>query len=348
MKKIILHMDMDCFFAQIEMRENPRFKDKPVVVGADPKKGQGRGVVSTANYKAREYGINSATPISTAYKKCPDAVFVPVNLEYYKKVSQNILEIIKKYSDQYEPLSIDENYLDISFVSDYKKAKEIGKKLKKEILEKERLTTSVGIGPNKMLAKIASEEEKPDGLFVIKPKEVESFLKDKSIRIIPGIGPKTAQKLKQKFKLEKVGELKKIKKKELIELLGSRGKDIYKRARGIDNSPVKKEREIKSIGRENTFKENTREPEIILNTFNELIEEVYKNLKKEGLYFETVTVVCRVQNFQTYTRSHTINKPSNELETLRSESKKLLLKFLTQNLKPLRLIGVRVKVVEDD
>ncbi|SRR6056297_275951 len=347
MNRIILHIDMDCFFAQIEMRENPRFKEKPVVIGADPKKGKARGVVATANYEAREYGINSATPISIAYKKCPEAVYLPVNLDYYKKVSQNILEIIKNYSDQYEPLSIDENYLDISFVSDYKKAKEIGETLKAEILKKEKLTASVGIGPNKILAKIASEEEKPDGLFVIEPEEVDAFLKEKPLKILPGIGPKTESKLKNKFKIKTIGGLKKIEKQKLVKLLGSRGEDIYQKAKGKDDSVIKKNRITKSIGREHTFKQNTREPEIILDTFEKLVEKVHHTLKKEGLLFKTVTIVCRVQNFQTYNRSNTISVPTDDLETLRSESKKLLLKFLTQNLKPLRLIGVRIKVVQD-
>ena len=164
MRRIILHIDMDYFFAQIEERENPQFKEKPVVVGADPRGGRGRGVVSTANYEARKYGIHSALPISKAYQLCPNAIFLPVNMELYQKVSENIMEIIKKYSPVFEQVSLDEAYLDISLTFlqkewGYQKAEKLAKKLKKEILEKEKLTSTIGIGPNKLIAKIASEKE---------------------------------------------------------------------------------------------------------------------------------------------------------------------------------------------
>jgi len=221
MERIILHIDMDYFFAQIEERENPKFRGKPVVVGADPKGGQGRGVVSTANYIAREYGIHSALPISKAYQLCPKAIFLPVNMELYQKVSERIMDIIKKYlpcsipsgsegllrgSPIFEQVSLDEAYLDLSYIfhdrekctirEGWEKAKELAKKLKKEILEKEKLTSTIGIGPNKMIAKIACEKAKPNGLLVIKPNQVKEFLEPLDIEDLPGIGPKTAEKLR--------------------------------------------------------------------------------------------------------------------------------------------------------
>ncbi|MFW6282689.1 MAG: DNA polymerase thumb domain-containing protein [Minisyncoccales bacterium] len=197
-----------------------------------------------------------------------------------------------------------------------------------------------------MLAKIASEEKKPNGLFLLRPNEVKEFLNSKSIRIIPGVGPKTEEKLKKEFKIKTVKGLREISKNNLKKLIGSRGEDLYEKARGVDKEPVKKKNKTKSIGREFTFKEDTRDPEVLLNTFEKLIKKVYDNLKSNNFYFKTVTVICRTHSFNTYTRSNTIKKPSDDLEILRSESKKLLLKFLTKNLKPLRLIGVRVKVVK--
>ncbi|MBC7074094.1 DNA polymerase IV, partial [Candidatus Parcubacteria bacterium] len=194
--RIILHCDMDYFFAQIEERDNPQFKGKPVVVGADPKGGKGRGVVSTANYEARKYGIKSGMPISKAYKLCPNAIFLPVNIELYEKVSEKIMQIIKKYSPIWEIVSLDEAYLDVSFLKDWEGAKKLGEQLKKEIFEKEKLTCTVGVGPNKTIAKLAAEKSKPNGLKVIKPNEVQQFLDPLDIDDLPGIGPKTAEKLR--------------------------------------------------------------------------------------------------------------------------------------------------------
>ena len=191
MQRIILHIDMDYFFAQIEERENPQFKGKPVVVGADPKGGKGRGVVSTANYVARKYEIHSAMPISKAYQLCPEAIFLPVNIELYQKVSENIIEIVKNYSPIFEQVSLDESYLDLSQIAkNFKEAEKIGKQLKAEIFEKEKLTSTVGIGSNKLIAKIASDKGKPNGLLIIKPKEVKKFLEPLDIEDLPGIGLK--------------------------------------------------------------------------------------------------------------------------------------------------------------
>jgi DNA polymerase IV (DinB-like DNA polymerase) len=210
MERIILHCDMDYFFAQIEERENPQFKGKPVVVGADPKGGKGRGVVSTCNYIARKYGIFSGMPISKAYKLCPNAIFLPVNIDFYKKVSEKIMKIAKRYSPIFEIVSLDEAYLDLTSNSNvlenirisklkeaFREAEKIGKSLKEEIFEKEKLTYTVGIGPNKLVAKIATECAKPNGLLVLTPENAEKFLEPLDIEKIPGIGPKTAEKLKK-------------------------------------------------------------------------------------------------------------------------------------------------------
>jgi len=335
---------MDYFFAQVEERENPRFKGKPVIVGADPKGGKGRGVVSTANYEARKYGIHSALPISKAYELCPTAIFLPVNMELYQKVSEKIMEIIKKYSKIWEIVSLDEAYLDISFLKNYQKAENLAKKLKKEIYEKEKLISTIGIGPNKLIAKMAAEKAKPNGLLMIKLNQVKSFLEPLDIEELPGIGPKTAEVLRN-LKINKIKELKKISKAKLKEMFGIVGETIYERARGIDEEQVSPEEIIKSIGQEHTFEKDTRDPEIIFATFEKIIKNVYQELIENKFSFKTLTVICRFRGFETHTKSKTLREPTQNLKILKKEAKKLLLKFLIENPKLIRLIGLRVAIV---
>ena len=344
MERIILHIDMDYFFAQVEERENPRFKGKPVIVGADPKGGKGRGVVSTANYEARKYGIHSALPISKAYELCPTAIFLPVNMELYQKVSEKIMEIIKKYSKIWEIVSLDEAYLDISFLKSYQKAENLAKKLKKEIYEKEKLISTIGIGPNKLIAKMAAEKAKPNGLLMIKLNQVKSFLEPLDIEELPGIGPKTAEVLRN-LKINKIKELKKISKAKLKEMFGIVGETIYERARGIDEEQVSPEEIIKSIGQEHTFEKDTRDPEIIFATFEKIIKNVYQELIENKFSFKTLTVICRFRGFETHTKSKTLREPTQNLKILKKEAKKLLLKFLIENPKLIRLIGLRIAIV---
>ncbi len=343
MERIILHIDMDYFFAQIEERENPHFKGKPIVVGADPKGGKGRGVVSTCNYEARKYGIRSGMPISKAYWLCPDAIFLPVNIELYQKVSEKIMEIVKKYSPTYEIVSLDEAYLDLTDCKSFEKAKKVGEKLKREIFEKEKLTSTVGIGPNKTIAKMATEKAKPNGLLVIKPNQVKEFLEPLDIDDLPGIGPKTAEKLRA-IGINKIKELKKLSKSKLKEMFGKVGERIWERARGIDEEPVESEEVIKSIGRQITFEKDTRNPRLIFGIFEKILKEVYQELVENNFFFRTITVICRYQNFETHTKSKTLKQPSQDFIVLKKEAKKLLLKFLLENKKPIRLIGLRVKI----
>lgn len=348
MKRIILHLDMDAFFAQIEERENPQFRGKPIVVGAEPKGGRGRGVVSTANYKARKYGIHSALPISKAFKLCPNAIFLPVNISYYQKVSEKIREIIsqalkRKGGKKMEIVSLDEVYLDISFLKSYKEAKNFAQELKKKILKREKLTCTIGIGPNKLVAKIACQKAKPNGLLVITPKKVKSFLGPLDIEIIPGIGPKTAEKLR-KIGINKISNLRKLKKSQLKEMFGKVGEIIFERVRGIDEREIKTEKVIKSIGKQYTFQKDTKNPKVIFLVFEKMLREVYKELKVENFYFKTITVICRFSNFETHTKSKTLKEKSKDLKVLEKEAKKLLLRFLVENSRKIRLIGLRVKI----
>ena len=343
MQRIILHIDMDAFFPAIEERENPQFRGKPVVVGADPKKGKGRGVVSSASYEARKYGIHSALPISKAFELCSKAIFLPVNMELYQKVSDEIMEIIKKYSKIWEIVSLDEAYLDISFLKNYIEAENLAKKLKRDILEKEKLTSTIGIGKNKLIAKMAAQIAKPNGLLIIKPNQVKKFLEPLDIEDLPRIGPKSAEKLRA-IGVNKIKELKKLSKSKLKNMFGIVGETIYEKARGIDEEEVSSEEIIKSIGQEHTFEKDTRDPEIIFGTFEKIIEDVYEELISNNFSFKTITVICRFQGFETHTKSKTLKTPVQNLEILEKEAKKLLLKFLIENPKLIRLVGLRVSV----
>jgi DNA polymerase IV (archaeal DinB-like DNA polymerase) len=334
---------MDYFFAQVEERENPQFKGKAVVVGADPK---GRGVVSTCNYRAREYGIRSGMPISRAYKLNPEAVFLPVNMSLYKRTSLSIFKIIEGKGEKMENVSLDEAYLELNKTRSFEKAKKIGESIKKEILKKEQLTCSIGIAENKMLAKIACEMGKPNGIKVIYPKDSLKIISNLEIEKIPGIGPKTRKVFEDYLNKKnlKVRDLRKIKKKELEKLFGKRGKDFYEKFRGIDDSQVVRNREVKSIGREHTFQEDTRDPEKITKVFREIVSMVAKEVKKEQLKIKTIVVVCRFEDFETHTKQKSFSLKSQEEGFLYKKAVPLLLRFLMSSSKKIRLIGFRVIV----
>ncbi len=341
---------MDYFFAQVEERENPRFKGKPLVVGADPKGGEARGVVSTCNYEARKFGIHSGMAISKAYTACPDAIYLPVNKDLYQKTSENIFKIMEGVTKRIERISFDEAYLNLSeVVKNCGQAKKIGEDLKKLILRKEELTCSVGIGENKMVAKMASEEEKPDGLTVIKPKDTVKYISKKPIEEVPGIGPKTKSKIEIFLGKSnpKIKDLRSLSKTQLKDELGKRGESIFERARGRDSSKVSSKVKTKSLGRETTFNKNTTDPEKIISTFKSICKEVAELAKEEGL-IKTVVAVCRFEGFNTYTRQISFNpqKPTEKL--IYKRGVRLLLKLLAEKTKPVRLLGVRVIFNQDN
>lgn len=346
---------MDAFFAAVEERDNPRLRGLPVVVGADPADGHGRGVVSTANYKAREYGIHSAMPISIAWllsEKAkmagnPPAVFVSVSFGKYGKVSNEIVEIVRQHAPLVEQASVDEAYMDLSFCRTYATAKALCEKIKKEIKEKERLTASIGIGPNKLVAKIASDAQKPDGLTVVAPKNVAAFLDPLSVRKIPGIGPKSEEALNASG-VKTVSDLKKFSRESLVAMFGKWGGDMYEKARGLDDSPVSEEYEAKSIGEQETFMSDTRDYNFITERLTALCESVIRRFKQSDFKtYKTVGITVRFSDFETKTRAHTLPAPANDLATLRFEATRLILPFLDKRENPrgklIRLIGVKIE-----
>ena len=368
--RIIAHLDMDAFFASIEERDNPRLAGRPIVVGADPEDGNARGVVSTANYAARAYGIRSALPISKAWafseaarkKGLPPAVFMGVNMRKYADVSARVIAILEGYSVTVEQASVDEAYFDMSSAASYEKAKEIARTIKKEIKEKERLTASVGIGPNKLIAKIASDREKPDGLTVVQEGEVEDFLAPLNIRVIPGVGPKSEEQFK-KLGIKTVHDARRLSKPALIEMMGKSGGALYEKFRGQSDSPLITEYVAKSIGRHETFAhdmppgEKLADRKFLEKTLAELTEDVWRNFFSDaarGDYatFRRVTITVRFADFKTVTRATTLTKPvaatdPGARDVLHFQALRLFMPFLDRRENPkrkaFRLLGVRVE-----
>ncbi len=340
-KRVIFHLDMDHFYTAMETRERPEIKDKPVIVGADPKGGQGRGVVSTSNYEARKAGVRSGMPISRAWKLCPEAVYLPPNFPLYIRVSNEIMAIARQYADKFEQWGIDEAFLDVSSrVKDYAEAEVLAKAIKQEIFEKEQLTCSIGVGPNKLVAKVASDYQKPDGLTIVKPDEVERFLEPLPVRKLLWVGRKTEEKLKA-FGVSTIGDLARYDPAVLTEAFGVAGTQMYLMAHGVDRSEVEERTEVKSISHETTFEEDTAEPEVVLEALDALGEEVAKETREKNLFFKTVTIKVRYENFETHTRSKTLQFMTNRPQDLKKTARELLQPYLRVDRK-IRLIGVRV------
>lgn len=349
---------MDAFFAAIEERDHPKLKGLPLVVGADPDQGKGRGVVSTANYAARQYGIHSALPISQAWRFSekaksqgrPAAVFLRVNHRRYREVSEKIMALVRGYASLVEEAGIDEVYFDLSHTESFVRAADLCRRLKKEIQEQEKLTASVGIGPNKLVAKIASDFRKPDGLTVVTPEEAGGFLEPLPVRKIPGIGPKTEKRLAREG-IRFVRDLKKFSPEELQQRFGKWGPELYERLRGRHESPLQEAYEPKSLGEQETFGEDTRDLNLIFDHLLEMCGHVFKRLQTEGFKtYRTVVVTVRFADFATHSRSHTLPEASDSLAKLRFTAMKLLMPFLDHRENPrhklLRLIGVRVEKLE--
>jgi len=358
--RIIAHLDMDAFFASLEEAGSEIFRGKLIAVGSDPKNGAGRGVVSTANYKAREYGIHSALPISMAWQLSqkaksegkPEVVFLPVDFERYNKAHDEIFEIIKNHSEVVEPASIDEFYFDLSFSKSFVKAEKICKQIKKEIKEKLKVTCSVGLAENKLIAKIAAGINKPDGFLAVSKKDAESFLEPMGIREIPGIGPKTEEKL-NKLGINIVKDLKKFSEDELHNLLGKWGTDLYYKIRGTDDSPLEESREAKSIGEQVTFEQNTLNFIYIGEIFENICKSVYKRFKESGFKtFKTIGVTVRFSDFETKTTAKTLKAPTSSEKEFIIETMKLLLPYIDARKNPkkklIRLIGAKISCLSAD
>ncbi len=336
--RTIMHVDMDAFFASVEILDNPDYKGKPVIVGG--RKDSPRGVVSAASYEARKFGVRSAMPISKAVVLCPHGIFVPGRMDRYQEISRQIHDLFPQVSPLIEPLSIDEAFLDMSGCEHfYTSLEDMGLHLKKLIKQETGLTASVGIAPNKFLAKLASDWRKPDGLFVIHPEDVQKFLYELPVNKIWGVGKKSEERLHQ-LGLYHVKDILPHSLEWLQKNVGEAlGNQIYHLARGLDERPVVANQKAKSIGQETTFSEDQESLPFLRHQLAQMSENVGWRLREQGFYARTVSIKVRFHNFKTITRSHSLNYSFNDDDTIFSEALQLLEDI---KLQPIRLLGVTV------
>jgi DNA polymerase-4 len=328
---------MDAFFAAVEEKRHPELIGKPIVIGGDgdPTK---RGVVSTASYEARKYGIHSAMPLRHAYRLCPDAVFLPVDYEEYVKVSGKIKEILRSFTSLVEDVGIDEAFLDITDID--MESEEIAMRIKEKIRKETALTCSIGIGPNKLLAKIASDMKKPDGLTIISQADIKIMIWPLPVRKLWGVGPKTEKRL-QDTGIMTIEDLASIPREKLIQDFGqSYGDYLYETSRGIDESPLITHWEPKSMSRETTFQRDTDNWNIISKNLAELTRDVVDSMKGSGYQGKTVTIKIRFSNFETHTRAKTLDDFTDSLDIMRKAAFEIFGRIELK--KKVRLIGVRI------
>jgi nucleotidyltransferase/DNA polymerase involved in DNA repair len=335
----ILHVDMDAFYASVEQLDQPEYKGRPVIVGADPKRGTGRGVVAACSYEARKFGVRSALPISRAWKLCPHGVYVRPRMKRYVEVSHQIMAIFRKYTDLVEPLSLDEAFLDVTgSVALFGPPNQIALSIKKAIRDRVGLTASIGVAPNKFLAKIASDIRKPDGFMVLEPGGVEEFLRELPISRLWGVGPKTEVRLHE-LGFHTIGQIAAADRESLVARLGSLGEHLYHLSRGHDERPVISNWEPKSISSETTFDEDTDNRQLLLQTILDLSDHVAERLRKDDYRARKVTLKLRYSSFSTHTKQQSlVDRHIQTGEEIAAVARSLFGQFPLKQ--KIRLIGV--------
>lgn len=332
----IIHIDMDAFYASVEQRDDPELRGKPLAVGGAP---DSRGVVATASYEARKFGVRSAMPSKQALQLCPHILFVRPRFAVYKEVSQKIREIFRRHTDLIEPLSLDEAYLDVTEDKQgVGSAIEIAKLIKQAIKDELQLTASAGISINKFVAKIASDMNKPDGLTFIGPSTIETFMEKLPVEKFFGVGKVTAGKMK-KMGLFTGADLKKLPEEDMVQHFGKAGRFYYQIARGIDNREVQPNRETKSIGAEDTFVYDLTEIEEMYAELEKIAKTVCNRLEHYQLKGRTITLKIKYSDFKQITRNQSLMQPVGDLETITDIAKRLLLATSPENAR-IRLLGV--------
>ncbi|HCT30624.1 MAG TPA: DNA polymerase IV [Bacteroidales bacterium] len=332
----IIHIDMDAFYASIEQRDNPMYRGKPIVVGGSP---DGRGVVATASYEARKFGIHSAMSSKRALQLCPEVIFIRPRFSAYKEVSSKIREIFSRYTDLIEPLSLDEAYLDVTCdKQNIGSAIEIAKQIRQAIKDELHLTASAGVSINKFIAKVASDMQKPDGLTFIAPSKVESFIEKLPVEKFFGVGKVTAEKMKS-MNLFTGADLKKLTEQELVTHFGKVGHFYYNIVRGIDNRSVEPERETKSVGAEDTFLHDLKVIDDMCEELGHIAQTVCNRLKKYNLKGRTVTLKVKYSDFKQITRSQSLINPISDFDDVLNIAKHLLTPSIVEG-KKIRLLGI--------
>ncbi len=332
----IIHVDMDAFYASVEILDNPELFGKPVIIAGDSKS---RGVVCAASYKARKYGVHSAMPTAQAVRLCPNGVFLPVRMSRYAELSRQIRFIFERYTPQIEPISLDEAFLEVTgSIGLFGSAEEIGHGIKKSIKGELGLVASVGIAANKFLAKLASDLKKPDGFMVITEENKQTILDPLPVRRIWGVGKVTEQALNSK-NIRTIAQLRKTPVESLMQIMGNQSEHLLNLAQGIDDSEVESFREAKSISSEKTFPTDVDDKDILLKVLLNQVDEVSQRLREEGVATKTITLKLRYGNFRTVTRSTTFDDPTNITKILWEEAKNIFLKWHKKSAGSLRLLG---------
>jgi len=334
--RAILHVDMDAFFASVEQLDNPALRGKPVLVGGSSK----RGVVAAASYEARKFGVHSAMPSAVARRLCPDAIFVKGRYDRYRQLSDQVFDILDDFTPLVQPVSIDEAFLDVTGSQRLLgPAPELAARIRQRIRAETGLTASVGVAPNKFLAKLASDMHKPDGLTVIEPERVQAILDPLPVGRMWGVGP-AAEKRLHRLGLRSFAQLRQIEPVALKNALGSWGEHIWRLARGEDDRPVVPDHEAKSVGHETTFFENLADPDDVRSVLLQLTEDTARRLRRKGRRARTVTCKIRFGDFETITRSHTLPAPTDTTSDLWDAARAVFDTWAAKAFQPVRLIGV--------
>lgn len=332
---------MDAFYASAERRKIPALTGLPIIVGADPKGGKGRGVVAGCSYEARRFGVHSAQPISGAYRLCPQAVYLRPNFPLYEEISARIMDILRGFSEKLEPMGLDEAFLDLSErIADYEEAAKVARVIKEEIKTREGLTCSIGVAPNKAIAKIASDYQKPDGLTVVTPDQAALFLRPLSVSRISGVGKKTAEIL-ENVGIKTIGDLASFPSGRIVELFGKWGIRLWEMANGVDETPVVTSYDIKSISTETTFEQDIEDRGMVIETLDRLARDVHARATQDGFLWRTVGIKLRFEDFSTFTRAKSRNDYTRSLEVVQKSVRSLFSEF-EKDPRKIRLVGVRL------
>ena len=335
---MILHVDMDAFYAAVELRDNPSLIGKPVVVGGS----KGRGVVMAASYEARKFGLHSAMPGAQAIRLCPQAVFIKPQMQKYATVSKQIREIFNRFTPVFEPLSLDEAFLDVSGSEKlFGDAETIGRMIQSAIADELNLVASVGVAPNKYLAKIASDLDKPNGFVVVRQENVTEFLDELDIHRVWGVGPKTQKKF-LKLGVQRIGQLRKLPMDTLKLLFGLNADHFYRLARGIDTRQVVPDRIAKGVGHESTFSNDVDNDDVLESWIWELSDQVGRRLRRNKIFGKTISVKIRFHDFRTISRSKTIGTRTSSTREIAEASLNLLRSVRVEQRDSIRLLGVRI------
>jgi DNA polymerase IV (DinB-like DNA polymerase) len=345
-KRVVMLADFDYFFAQCEELRNSKLKGKPVVVGVYSGRTEDSGAVSTANYVARKYKVKSGIPLYLAKRRLEgtEAVFLPVDGEYYEKISNKIMNMFRGYVDGFEQTSIDEAYLDVTSKvnGNFEAARDLAQKMKREVKTAVGITFSVGVGPNKLVAKIAADIQKPDGLTVVHPEDVQGFLSPLPVDRLLGVGRKTTVKLGE-LGVKTIGELASYDVQRLVEVFGKKlGVYFHNAANGVDNEPVQESGAAESISRISTLKENTRDLNVVLEKTDQLIEDIHKDLVQRDVSFKQVGVIAILTDLSVRSRSKTLDAATRDAEVLRQAVRELFEKFLDESELEIRRVGVKI------